>query len=324
MPVPSDGQAASHVTGVVAAPVQGGMATVTRRPTPMRARHVKLQAAEGSGIVVTRRPEGREEVMPTPSAGETAGADAGAATTFVDNGGPVLQNIHVHLIFWGSAWAGSTTPSAAAVTNAVSSILSGPYMSGLSQYRGIGNGVLKGTTLATGSNPPNPFSNNDVTTLISDCIEAGALPEPDDDGLLFYCVIMPPGVNTNQAGVIGEHSYFWYTDYDFPFDFDNDKAHYAWVMNNGTLDFVTTVFSHELVETATDPEGSAILGAAGTCSGTGWCEIGDVCSSTGVVDGVTVQSYWSQRDGACIVPTGLPRWTSMRGVINRGLSAIRN
>src|ERR1700730_5127111 len=112
MPVPSDGQAASHVTGVVAAPVQGGIATVTRRPTPMRARHVKLQAAEGSGIVVARRPEGREEVMPTPSAGGTAGADAGAATTFVDNGGPVLQNIHVHLIFWGSAWAGSTTPSA--------------------------------------------------------------------------------------------------------------------------------------------------------------------------------------------------------------------
>ena len=60
-----------------------------------------------------------------------------------------------------------------------------------------------------------------------------------------------------------------------------------------------------MVESCTDPEGTAILGVAGTCSQSGWCEIGDVCSSTGVVDGVKVQSYWSQKDKACIVP----KWT---------------
>ena len=152
----------------------------------------------------------------------------------------------------------------------------------------------------------------------------GACREPDDDSQLLYCVIMPVGVNNTTSGFVGEHTFFTYSDYDFPFDFDNDNAHFAWVTNNGTLDSVTRIFSHELVESATDPEGSAILGTPGTCAQSGWCEIGDVCSTTGRLNGVLVQSYWSQRDGACIVPTGLPRWSRVGGVINGGLSALRN
>ena len=264
--------------------------------------------------------------VPMPQVGEAAGADASSAT-LVDSGGEVLTNIHVQLIFWGTAWLGPATPSAAPVTNAVATILSSPYMSALAQYRGVGSGILRGSTTFTGSNPPNPFSNGDVTNLITSCIEAGVLPEPDDDGLLFYCVVMPPGVNSNQANVIGEHSFYWYTDYDFPFDIDINKAHYAWVTNNGTLAGVTTIFSHELVEAASDPEGSAIqLNAPGICSANAnsWCEIGDLCNTTGVVAGVTVQSYWSQVDQRCVVPTGLPAWTSMGGQINGGLSAPRN
>ena len=46
----------------------------------------------------------------------------------------------------------------------------------------------------------------------------------------------------------------------------------------------------------------AILGDVGTCSGEGWCEIGDVCEGIGgIVNGVSVQSYWSQQDMACKV-----------------------
>src|SRR3989475_7988684 len=206
--------------------------------------------------------------MPGPmrAVGEAAGADASPAT-LVASGGDVLANIHVQLIFWGTAWLGAATPSSAAVPNAVAATLAGPYMAALGQYRGAGGGILRGSTTFAGSNPPNPFSNGDVTNLITSCIEAGVLPEPDDDGLLFYCVIMPPGVNSNQANIIGEHSFYWYTDYDFPFDIDINKAHYAWVTNNGTLAGVTTILSHELVEAATDPEGSAIqLNAPGICS----------------------------------------------------------
>jgi hypothetical protein len=101
--------------------------------------------------------------------------------------------------------------------------------------------------------------------------------------------------------VIGEHSYFWYWDVDLPLGFDVARAHYAWVTSDGTLDTVTTILSHELVEVVTDPEGSGVTGSS--CSAAGWCEIGDVCeSSTGSVGEVIVQSYWSELASACVIP----------------------
>src|SRR6266487_120479 len=74
-----------------------------------------------------------------------------------------------------------------------------------------------------------------------------------------------------------------------------------------------SIFSHELAEACTDPEGSAILGTTGTCSRDGWCEIGDVCEGVNtIINGVTVQKYWSQRDRACIVQSA---WESPGGVL---------
>jgi len=251
--------------------------------------------ATSSGIV--KSPAAGKQVTPAPG--------AGAATTLVDNGGPILTNVHVQLIFWGTEWAGSPTPSATQVTNAVSNILAGPYMSALSQYRNVGRGSLVGTTVVSTSNPPNnPFSNGDVSNFISGLIGAGTVPNPSTDSQLFYCVIMPRGYNSTQAGVIGEHTFFTTAGVN---------AHFAWATNNGSpgneLSSVTIIFSHELVESATDPEGSAFqVNAPGFCapSPTSWCEIGDNCqANTGTVNGVAVQSYWSQRDMACIIPNGL-------------------
>ena len=55
------------------------------------------------------------------------------------------------------------------------------------------------------------------------------------------------------------------------------------------------------VEVVTDPEGSGITGSP--CSASGWCEIGDVCeTSTGIVNGIAVQAYWSEQAKACVVP----------------------
>ena len=115
---------------------------------------------------------------------------------------------------------------------------------------------------------------------------------------------MPYGVACQDSSVIGEHSYFWSWRFDQPFDPDVGKAYYAWVTNNRTLDGVTTILSHELVEAASDPEGTGILGGPGVCSAAGWCEIGDVCQGvTGSVAGVAVQAYWSQDAGLCLIPS---------------------
>src|SRR5205807_660667 len=111
------------------------------------------------------------------------------------------------------------------------------------------------------SNPPNPFSDTDVANMITNLLQTGVVPEPDDDNQILYMVVMPVGVNSSGA-FIGEHSFFNYTDVDIVFPIPlviQERAHYSWITNDGTLDGVTRIFSHELVEAATDPEGSAIL-----------------------------------------------------------------
>ena len=69
-----------------------------------------------------------------------AGADPG--NYFQDLHGPVLNNCCVVPIFWGSVWTNPKTPapSVLQVYAAMASIVSGPYVSELTQYRGIGAG----------------------------------------------------------------------------------------------------------------------------------------------------------------------------------------
>ena len=56
---------------------------------------------------------------------------------FVDNGGLVLSNVDVRLIFWGQAWGQipEPVPSVTQVRNAITTILTGTYMKALSQFR---------------------------------------------------------------------------------------------------------------------------------------------------------------------------------------------
>jgi hypothetical protein len=250
--------------------------------------------ADGSGLVTARHAPG-----------------GGSDDTFVgggqfqDKGGLILRTPHVWLLFWGTAWAAGGSPTVDQTAGAVARIVSGSYLSGLAEYRGISGGSLAGTTVASDSDPPNPFSTRAVADLIFAQLKAGKLPEPDDDPLLLYCVILPSGVRSDQLNVIGEHSYFGYYDVSnltLPADLDVANAHFAWISNDSTLDFVTTVFSHALVEACTDPTGAAVLGTAESCLPGSWCEIGDVCTATVRRDGVMVQSYWSQQARACIVP----------------------
>jgi hypothetical protein len=251
----------------------------------------------GSGVI---RPQRESGIFRSAQQRRIGGPSGAAGINFTDHGGVVIPNAHLQLIFWGGAWATSTaTPSVGQVTDAVVKIVTGPYMDSLSQYRNVGRATLFGTTLVSSAvggspaDPPNPFNDGDITGLISNLRQADRVPSPANDSQLFCCVVLPPGVNAG-GGFIGEHTYF---------SLDGVNCHFAWVMNNGTLDYVTTVFSHELVETVTDPEGSAILGDPGTCNQGGWCEIGDVCEgNAATLGGVVVQRYWSQTDQSCIVP----------------------
>jgi len=224
-----------------------------------------------------------------------------AGTNIIDLHGLILTHAQVQLIFWGSAWTEDVTPSAAAVYNAAQTLLSGPYMSKLSQYRGIGNGTMHGNLVIDPSDPPNPFSNDNVAQCILRLIAAGKISKPEDDQQIVYCVFLPVGVNFNQPNINGMHSYIYNAHSSFPLDVDLDKVLFAWVMNDGTLDSVTTIFSHELVETCTNPDGNGFQ--VTPLNPNSWNEIGDVCEgNTGILNNVTVQAYWSQVDGNCVIP----------------------
>ena len=218
------------------------------------------------------------------------------AINFTDHNGALIQFVRAYLIYWGSGWTSNPppTPTVAQVSDAVGRILSGGYLTGLSQYRGIGQGYILGSTTVTTSSPPNGFTDANVSAFLTALIKAGTIPDLDADNQTLYIVFMPKGISASNSGFTGEHTYYT--------NAAGKRVRFAWVTNNGTLASVTTITSHEIAEAMTDPEGSSILGDAGTCSGGGWCEIGDVCQSTnGTVNGVTVQSYWSQSDKACKV-----------------------
>lgn len=137
-----------------------------------------------------------------------------------------------------------------------------------------------------------------MATLVTNLIANGTLPKPDDQPNALCVVIMPQNISS-ATGFAGEH-------FTRSISSNSNQAHFAWVTNNGTLSSLTTIFSHELVESVTDPEGTTVTGVPGTCSQSGWCEIGDICNTTGIVNGVVVQSYWSDQDQACVIPTSYP------------------
>jgi hypothetical protein len=99
-------------------------------------------------------------------------------TSTTDGGGKVLTDVEVILIFWGSFWTTTPppTPSSDPYKTAIEGILTGPYMSGLRQYRGVGQGQLIYTEVYTGSDPKDLYTDSDVVNLITDRLNNTSMP----------------------------------------------------------------------------------------------------------------------------------------------------
>lgn len=240
--------------------------------------------------------------------------DAKGLTTSDNLGPKFVSDLYVSVIFWGKEWSRAVPPSPVSMTdvsNAIAKIFGGPFLAGLSQY-GV-NPILQGLWfhLEDTSDPPlapKTFTNANVTTFLQGLADAGTLQDVEDRGgssvpwgnpKTLVCVILPTNANFANAAYNGAHSNYSWTHKRDVHGYNESKIEFAWVMNNGTLSSITTIFSHELVEALTDPEGDAIQ--VNPRNATTWNEIGDVCSSTLAVDGVTEQSFWSTQDNACIV-----------------------
>ncbi|MEP7180080.1 MAG: hypothetical protein ABI775_13415 [Pseudonocardiales bacterium] len=217
---------------------------------------------------------------------------------FADFHGPVLRATQLHLVYWGFDWTASTPPPTSdQITAAVRTMMASSFMTGLHQYRSIGRGTLRDATTGTHPDAPIVFDDHDVRTFLDAQFSAGTVARPDVGNRDLYVVMTPFGTSSRERGYAGEHSYYVIS---------GRRVHFAWITHRSTLADTTALISHEIVEAATDPEGSAVIGVDGTCHRPGWCEISDICSTTGVIDGVAVESYWSSADGACVLPGAPP------------------
>ncbi len=261
----------------------------------------KVQKAGQSGIGITKIPArgfGLEDLLPgKPGAATTfnTACDAPAGTTVSEGGGPFLNQPQVICAFWGSIWNTAISPGVGDVYAALTS-LSTPVTNQYGSYSyfdGLGSGW--GFDLAL---PPIVITSSTVTipvTFAPSDIEnaARAITNSLDPKISWDLIVifLPPGYST--PGANGAHSF--YHDAGVP------SVEYAWIDYAAQLSGITFVFSHEMVEAMTDPHGDGMQ--VNPRNPTSWNELCDVCCSSGVYNGVTVSSYFSQAVGACMLPS---------------------
>lgn len=236
-------------------------------------------------------------------------------------GGRTLTRVEVQVIFWGSWWLRNDT-FRGKVISAVSTILTGSYMTELQQYGGIQKGKLSDILPKlvinpvgnSSADPPPIFGRLDVENLISNLVQSGTVSDPRSSDQLLYAVFLPPGSRYEYQGRVGDRL----GDHTFFVDRNSGrKIYYALVTNDGTLDSITScpkLFSHELVEACTDPEPDKDRGGT-----PGYVhdyvvrngqktndEIADNCEHQyTLVNDVAMQHYWSKRHKNCVLPTPL-------------------
>jgi hypothetical protein len=268
-----------------------GVGRPSRVPDRARSQWARVglrKLAAGVGIAAVA-------LLHTGAAPRAGAVSAPGTARFVDHGGPILHAARIHLLYWGSAWTATaaSAPTPDQITASVRWMLTGPYLTGLAEYRGIRPAVLRGFTVVTSSDPHDGFGDEDVSDFLDAQLDAGVVPGPDPDNQTLYVVVIPVGVSAggDSAKNLGEHSYYPRHGQRIPF---------AWTADSGSLAAATRILSHELVEALTDPQGSAVLGVSGTCEQAGWCEIADICPGAAVVNGVAVDPYWSERARTCV------------------------
>ena len=261
------------------------------------------QAPDVAGIKVMNTPTKLRKLAPTAgiALGLLAAAAsvivtpaASASTRFVDHGGRVLSSARVYPIYWGRYWAPDrvASPTPDQITHALRTVLAGSYLAELAQYRNIGAAVIGGSRVITTSDSPSRFTDKDIEAFLNALFDGSVLPAADDKAV--YVVTIPPGIYSGEGDdLVGEHNYYRR---------DGHRVHYAWITDSEVLDGATQTTTHEIVETVTDPEGTAILATPGTCDGERWCEIADICSDAAKLNGVMVAPYWSNIAGHCVIP----------------------
>jgi hypothetical protein len=188
------------------------------------------------------------------------------------------------------------------------------YLSALSQYNTDGIAYYAGAVVDAVDpwGQGNTLTDGQVEDAVTGGFENLGLPEPDYGVTAgpLYCVITPPGISvTDFPGAPGYHQYY---HEDIPLI--GDFVPYAWVSGDGaqqgngifqnSVDRITAVFSHEIVEAISDPgagDGTIITNMGNADE---LCDPPEAENYLYRVNGVVVQSYWSAADNAYVIPDG--------------------
>jgi hypothetical protein len=244
------------------------------------------------------------------------------AETAVDGGGTKLTNVTYELLFWGSYWGTSAGNTELwRDVGLARSLSQTTYFSGLQPYLGssptVGMAANPYQDLST-SAPTGPIGDatlhSEVSNLVSGAITNGLLPQPRAFGnsVPIYVVVTPPGsIDNLPASQGGGTASGWNLNVSgvvYPQYGDNraelGNAEVIWVSDFVTADNFTVNLGHESAEIMTDPHQDA-SGVLVTSTN----PTSQICDNAARnlnyrLNGVMVQSYWSQSMGAFIVPDG--------------------
>jgi hypothetical protein len=237
-------------------------------------------------------------IVPLHSAPRLAAA---AAPQLTYRNGPLLTNVEVFAIFWGTAWLNSGNATLLSHMNDFFDyILTSQLIDQLAEYsvpgKTIGHGSRSGSLNLTTSEPGKSVTDAAIQKMLQTEIAAGTLPANTPNSLYF--LFLPPGTTVDQGGSKSCQSFCGYHDAT------SDNIFYAVMPYPGCTgcegglavpDALTSTSSHELCESITDP-----------VPGSGWYddtngEIGDICAwKTKTLGTYTVQLEWSNSANACV------------------------
>jgi hypothetical protein len=215
--------------------------------------------------------------------------------------GPLLSNVQVFTLFWGSAWQeAANSPLITHMNDFFDFVLTSKLLDQLAEYNvpgtSIGHGQRIGTIIFTGSEPGKTVTDAAIQKLLQTEISAGTLPANTPNSLYF--VFLPPGTQVDQGGAKSCQTFCGYHDATTENIFYAVMPYPGCTGCEGGLaisDALTSTSSHELCEAITDP-----------VPGTGWYddangEIGDICAwKTKTLGSYTVQLEWSNSADACV------------------------
>lgn len=267
-------------------------------------------------------------------------APAGAHLAY--NGGPVISNVKVVVVYWGNNVDPVVTQNIVGFYNTV---LDSTYLDLLYEYstvgvnykgtstnQQIGHGSVLGAFTITPSVPGKTITDDQVQTELQAQIAGGNLPPVETDAKgqsnTLYTVYFPPGITISQGGTNscqsgGFCAYHYSANASAT---DPKSAIFQYSVNpdfgpgsgcdsgcgNGSTEFdnISSVSSHELAESITDAQ----AGYAPPGPPLAWYddtngEVGDICNAdqgSVTAHGKTyvIQNLWSNSQGNCVSGPG--------------------